>query len=80
MVPNPDRILIFDTTLRDGEQSPGCSMTNRKSCAWHARLPSSGRCDRGRIPRCLAGGLGIGQCGGARGAGLHHLRARALQS
>src|SRR5690349_18978348 len=27
MAPNPDRILIFDTTLRDGEQSPGCSMT-----------------------------------------------------
>src|SRR6201987_4677328 len=27
MVPNPDRLLIFDTTLRDGEQSPGCSMT-----------------------------------------------------
>jgi 2-isopropylmalate synthase len=27
MVPNPDRVLIFDTTLRDGEQSPGCSMT-----------------------------------------------------
>ncbi len=23
----PDRVLIFDTTLRDGEQSPGCSMT-----------------------------------------------------
>src|SRR5450631_1911701 len=22
----PDRILIFDTTLRDGEQSPGASM------------------------------------------------------
>ncbi len=22
----PDKILIFDTTLRDGEQSPGCSM------------------------------------------------------
>ena len=22
-----DRIYIFDTTLRDGEQSPGCSMT-----------------------------------------------------
>ena len=21
-----DRVLIFDTTLRDGEQSPGCSM------------------------------------------------------
>src|SRR6201998_711782 len=27
MTTNPDRGLIFDTTLRDGEQSPGCSMT-----------------------------------------------------
>ena len=27
MAPNPDSLLIFDTTLRDGEQSPGCSMT-----------------------------------------------------
>src|SRR3954454_7282680 len=27
MVPHPDPVLIFDTTLRDGEQSPGCSMT-----------------------------------------------------
>ena len=28
MIPaDPDRVLIFDTTLRDGEQSPGCSMT-----------------------------------------------------
>jgi 2-isopropylmalate synthase len=26
--PNADRILIFDTTLRDGEQSPGASMTH----------------------------------------------------
>ena len=25
--PDPDRVKIFDTTLRDGEQSPGCSMT-----------------------------------------------------
>src|SRR5271166_1750536 len=23
----PNRVYIFDTTLRDGEQSPGCSMT-----------------------------------------------------
>jgi len=22
-----ERVFIFDTTLRDGEQSPGCSMT-----------------------------------------------------
>ena len=25
--PSPTHIRIFDTTLRDGEQSPGCSMT-----------------------------------------------------
>jgi 2-isopropylmalate synthase len=25
--PDPNRVRIFDTTLRDGEQSPGCSMT-----------------------------------------------------
>ena len=24
--PTPDRVFIFDTTLRDGEQSPGASM------------------------------------------------------
>src|ERR1700754_3644378 len=23
---NPDQIVFFDTTLRDGEQSPGCTM------------------------------------------------------
>src|SRR6476659_5481529 len=27
MTTNPERILIFDTTLRDGEQSPGAAMT-----------------------------------------------------
>src|SRR5580692_8160863 len=27
MTPTADRGLIFDTTLRDGEQAPGCSMT-----------------------------------------------------
>jgi 2-isopropylmalate synthase len=26
----PDRLVIFDTTLRDGEQAPGCSMTYRE--------------------------------------------------
>jgi 2-isopropylmalate synthase len=27
VTPAPSRVRIFDTTLRDGEQSPGCSMT-----------------------------------------------------
>ena len=27
---NKDRVIIFDTTLRDGEQAPGCSMTLRE--------------------------------------------------
>ena len=26
----PNRVLFFDTTLRDGEQSPGCSMTQHE--------------------------------------------------
>ncbi|MGB0748983.1 MAG: 2-isopropylmalate synthase [Magnetospiraceae bacterium] len=26
MMQDPNRVVIFDTTLRDGEQSPGCSM------------------------------------------------------
>jgi 2-isopropylmalate synthase len=25
-MPTADRLIIFDTTLRDGEQSPGASM------------------------------------------------------
>lgn len=28
-----ERVLVFDTTLRDGEQSPGCSMTPREKLA-----------------------------------------------
>jgi 2-isopropylmalate synthase len=27
-VQDPNRVLIFDTTLRDGEQSPGASLTS----------------------------------------------------
>jgi hypothetical protein len=27
---SPDRLVVFDTTLRDGEQAPGCSMTDRE--------------------------------------------------
>ena len=27
---DPTRVKVFDTTLRDGEQSPGCSMTSEE--------------------------------------------------
>src|ERR1700731_852745 len=30
MSTNPDRVVIFDTTLRDGEQSPGATMTHEE--------------------------------------------------
>lgn len=30
MATDMDRLIIFDTTLRDGEQAPGCSMTDRE--------------------------------------------------
>ena len=36
-----DRIIIFDTTLRDGEQSPGFSMNLTRRCAWPRRWRNS---------------------------------------
>jgi hypothetical protein len=27
---DPKRVKVFDTTLRDGEQSPGCTMTGEE--------------------------------------------------
>jgi 2-isopropylmalate synthase len=29
-MPSPNHIVFFDTTLRDGEQSPGCTMHNEE--------------------------------------------------
>ena len=37
-----DRVYIFDTTLRDGEQSPGCSMTVPEKLRLAARLVELG--------------------------------------
>ena len=31
------KLIIFYTTMRDGEQSPGASMTKDESCASRAR-------------------------------------------
>ena len=37
-----DRVYIFDTTLRDGEQSPGCSMNVPRNCGWPRKLVELG--------------------------------------
>ena len=31
-----DRLIVFDTTLRDGEQSPGFSMNTDEKIRWRA--------------------------------------------
>ena len=38
----PQRVYIFDTTLRDGEQSPGCSMTVAEKVRMAAKLVDLG--------------------------------------
>lgn len=38
----PNRVYIFDTTLRDGEQSPGCSMTVQEKLRMAAKLMDLG--------------------------------------
>ena len=40
--PMADRVYIFDTTLRDGEQSPGCSMTVPEKLKMAAKLVDLG--------------------------------------
>jgi 2-isopropylmalate synthase len=40
--PLPDRVYIFDTTLRDGEQSPGCSMNVPEKLRMAAKLVELG--------------------------------------
>src|SRR4051812_13058723 len=38
----PERVRIFDTTLRDGEQSPGCSMNLSEKLRLARKLESLG--------------------------------------
>ena len=40
--PDPNRVHIFDTTLRDGEQAPGCSMTMPEKLRMAAKLAELG--------------------------------------
>lgn len=39
---NPNRVIIFDTTLRDGEQSPGCAMNLEEKLKMAAILDELG--------------------------------------
>ena len=49
---DPDRVRIFDTTLRDGEQSPGASMNMAEKLeVARALARSGGRHHRGRVSR-----------------------------
>ncbi len=39
---SPDRVLIFDTSLRDGEQAPGCSMNTEEKLILARKLKELG--------------------------------------
>lgn len=39
---DPNRVKVFDTTLRDGEQSPGCSMTSKEKMTMAKQLATLG--------------------------------------
>ena len=52
----PEKVFIFDTTLRDGEQSPGCSMNLPEKLEMARQLDRLGvDILEGGIPHCLAG-------------------------
>ena len=37
-----DRVLVFDTSLRDGEQAPGCSMNGDEKLLFAKKLQALG--------------------------------------
>ncbi len=77
---DPNRVLIFDTTLRDGEQSPGCSMTQVGKAAGRSRAGRTrGRRHRGGIPGRFPRRLGSRARDRARGARPDHRGPGALQ-
>ena len=63
-----DVVRVFDTTLRDGEQSPGASLTSpRRRGGTPARLAGRRR-DRSRFPGSVSGRAGGSGRGRSRGA------------
>ena len=66
-LPMSDRLVIFDTTLRDGEQAPGFSMRVEEKVRLARQLEMLGcRHHRGGLPDCLRGRRG-GRPAGVRG-------------
>ena len=63
-----NRVYIFDTTLRDGEQSPGCSMTVPEKLQLARKLVELGvdileMCIRDRCLRCAGRSIkAFGSC------------------
>ncbi len=51
-----EKVLIFDTTLRDGEQSPGCSMNLEEKLEMARQLDCLGvDILEAGFPNCLTG-------------------------
>src|ERR671922_199641 len=53
---DPNRVIIFDTTLRDGEQSPGCSMNPGEKMEMANSLAALG--EGARQVECTINGIG----------------------
>ena len=51
------RITVFDTTLRDGEQSPGCSMNQQEKLRLAHQLDRLGEGSIGLL--CVAAGVEV---------------------
>ena len=76
MTADPDRVLIFDTTLRDGEQAPGCSMTQPEKLRVARALAELGvDVIEAGFPAASRGDWESGPGRGPRGPGSDHLPA-----
>ena len=75
-----DHLIIFDTTLRDGEQSPGASMTKEEKMRIAKQLERL-RVDviEAGFPGIVERRLGGGPRDRGRDQGQHGVRARARQ-